>query len=676
MEARSTHAPAALAAILDEVPALVAVMRGDALEIEYANARLRALVHGAAPVGRPAADVLRELMDPPSAAAYATAMRQVHETGQPAVVGAAPVRFAGAVALSYFDLSALPLPDRGGVVLHAIDVTDIVEARRRVDVAESRYTRLVESNVVGVTVTRGGAVVEANEPFRRLVGRDAAEIEAGLPWRELLSPARFETERAHDREIHATGVAVPHEMQLLRPDGTTVTALMTAAALPDDAVLGVFFDVTAGKAAERAASEALARETSARAAAEQATARIARLQEATSALASTSTSGDVARTLVRHGLEAAEASAGVLVRGATQAKMQVLHAVGMPVGRVDLWRDFPATMPSALMFALRTRDAVELADPSAVAAACPELAGDDIGTGAALALPLLADGRVLGALLLTFRSPGLPDAETLALLDTLMGLGAAALDRAQLYEDRVYVADRLQQGLLPQQLPELPGLDVAVSYRSIAGGGEVGGDFYDLFPSGEGRWTVAVGDVCGKGTEAAVVTGLARHTVRAAAQLLGGPADTLSFLNDALRMGVKRPPFCTVAVADLERDGGDWRARVSSGGHPFPLVLRRGGRIEEVELTGTMLGVDADPRLGEADVRLGPGDALVLYTDGVTDARAEGGERFGEERLHRTLLLGAGGGAGGIVAAVDGAVRDHHRGPAADDRAVIVLLVT
>ena len=155
----------------------------------------------------------------------------------------------------------------------------------------------------------------------------------------------------------------------------------------------------------------------------------------------------------------------------------------------------------------------------------------------------------------------------------------------------------------------------------------VGGDFYDLFQSDDGSWAVVVGDVCRQGSTAAAVTGLARYTLRAAAIQESRPSRVLGFLNDAIRR--QRPnEFCSVAFARLEPNGARGaKAVLAAGGHPLPLVLRADGAVEPVGSHGTLLGVAPDPELSDATVELAPGDALVLYTDGLTDAYAPAPDR-------------------------------------------------
>jgi serine phosphatase RsbU (regulator of sigma subunit)/integral membrane sensor domain MASE1/anti-sigma regulatory factor (Ser/Thr protein kinase) len=222
-----------------------------------------------------------------------------------------------------------------------------------------------------------------------------------------------------------------------------------------------------------------------------------------------------------------------------------------------------------------------------------------------------------------------PD-ERLLLAQTFVGVAgvtalllAAVITERRHVEDIVeYIADTLQESLLPARLPEVPGVQAAVDFRPASERHVVGGDFYDLFQADDGSWAVVVGDVTGKGAPAAAVTGLARYTLRAAAVQETRPSRVLEFLNDAIRR--QRPSeFCSVAFARLETNGASGaRAVLASAGHPLPLVLRAEGTVEPIGVHGTLLGVVPDPVLTDATVELLPGDALVLYTDGLTDAYA------------------------------------------------------
>jgi serine phosphatase RsbU (regulator of sigma subunit) len=196
---------------------------------------------------------------------------------------------------------------------------------------------------------------------------------------------------------------------------------------------------------------------------------------------------------------------------------------------------------------------------------------------------------------------------------------AEALDNAWLTEQQRHIAATLQGALLPPRLPEIEGLSVAVRYWAAGGASQVGGDFYDVFGIGDGRWAIVIGDVCGTGPNAAAVIAIARHTIRAAAKHGADHRAVLDWLNDALHAG-NRDLFCTAVFSTLERiDGRAWRYTAVAGGHPLPVVVRADGTATTVGAPGTLLGVMPAIEATSTEVNLGPGDTLVLYTDGLTD---------------------------------------------------------
>ncbi|MFF4381203.1 PP2C family protein-serine/threonine phosphatase [Kitasatospora sp. NPDC001547] len=203
----------------------------------------------------------------------------------------------------------------------------------------------------------------------------------------------------------------------------------------------------------------------------------------------------------------------------------------------------------------------------------------------------------------------------------------AALRQAQ--HDRQRLAEALatlQRSLVPSSLPAVPGLEAAVYYHT-ASPDRLGGDFYDLFPVGGGRWAFFLGDVCGKGPEAASLTSLTRYTLRAAALHDPEPAAALSTLNAVLHehyAAAGDPRYCTAVFGLLEREGDDGRVsvRVASGGHPPSLVLRADGSSAFLPTPGGLLvGILPEAPFTTARTVLGPGDCLLLYTDGLTEAR-------------------------------------------------------
>jgi sigma-B regulation protein RsbU (phosphoserine phosphatase) len=193
------------------------------------------------------------------------------------------------------------------------------------------------------------------------------------------------------------------------------------------------------------------------------------------------------------------------------------------------------------------------------------------------------------------------------------------------------LAHTLQQTLMPPSLPHISGLDLVAVYRAAGDGTGVGGDFYDVFEIGADDWVVVLGDVCGKGVDAAVVTALVRHTLRAVSVRTSNPAEVLQVLDDVLQHHPAERS-CTVALLRLRRDAEGWNACISLGGHPQPLLLRSGSPASSVGETGSLVGAFPEAEFAEADVRLEPGDTLLLFTDGVTEARS-GGQLYGDARL-------------------------------------------
>ncbi|MFF0967098.1 PP2C family protein-serine/threonine phosphatase [Streptomyces sp. NPDC003703] len=196
----------------------------------------------------------------------------------------------------------------------------------------------------------------------------------------------------------------------------------------------------------------------------------------------------------------------------------------------------------------------------------------------------------------------------------------------------------LQRTLLPPALDDVPGLDVAAHYH-IASADEVGGDFYDLFPLAHGTWGLFLGDVCGKGAAAAAVTSLARYTLRAAAVYDPDPAAVLGNLNTVLNQkhhGTD-PRFCTVIFGLLTPDGdeGAFQITLASGGHPPAVLMRADGSADHLHTPGgQLIGVLPHAHIATTTVRLDPGDTLLLYTDGLTEAHTDrSGGRYGDEAL-------------------------------------------
>jgi sigma-B regulation protein RsbU (phosphoserine phosphatase) len=251
-----------------------------------------------------------------------------------------------------------------------------------------------------------------------------------------------------------------------------------------------------------------------------------------------------------------------------------------------------------------------------------------------------------------------------------------ARQRAQESEARARVlAQTLQQSLIPSALPPVGGLEVAGGYRPAGQGDEVGGDFYDLFETASNEWGLILGDVCGKGAEAAVVTSLARYTVRAVAAEDRRPSTILRKLNAALlRQGTDR--FCTAVYVRVHRGpGGRFRLTVCLGGHAAPLRVTADGTVSAVGRPGHLLGVLDEVNLVDDSLRLDSGDTLLLFTDGVNEARG-GGEFFDEARLRGLLSESCGLDAQAITDRIMERVLAFQDDRPRDDVAIVALKAT
>ena len=255
-----------------------------------------------------------------------------------------------------------------------------------------------------------------------------------------------------------------------------------------------------------------------------------------------------------------------------------------------------------------------------------------------MCVPLTARGRTLGALTLVSAGSGRRfGPQDLALAEELARRAGLALDNARLFAERDHVARALQSSLLPPTLPVIPRVRLAGRYRAAGEGNEVGGDFYDVFQVGRNAWSVVLGDVSGKGPEAAAIAGLSRHTLRAVAMKQRTPRRLLASLHDTLATGEGQGEFCTVCCGllqpNLQPERGA-RFTIACAGHPPPVIRRADGSVELMTCTGPLLGVPLrNVTFRQQVVDLLPGDIVVMYTDGVTEAHHRGQELFGEDRL-------------------------------------------
>jgi serine phosphatase RsbU (regulator of sigma subunit)/PAS domain-containing protein len=299
-----------------------------------------------------------------------------------------------------------------------------------------------------------------------------------------------------------------------------------------------------------------------------------------------------------------------------------------------------------------------------------------VGLRSGMVVPMIARGRTLGAITFaTSESQRLFDEDDLELGRQIAARAALAVDNARLYDDRSYIARRLQESLLPRSLPQIEGVELAARFRAAGESNDVGGDFYDVFELGPGSWCAVIGDVSGKGPDAATVTAQARYTLRAAALHETSPKRLLSELNEALLRQGMTDHFCTVVAVRLDIEPGTpGRLVACSGGHPLPMLVRADGRAEAVGRPGTLLGVVADPDLVEVEIEMHPDDALVLYTDGVTEARAP--ERvYGIEDLAALLEAVPTRDASSLAGAIEQEALSARDREPRDDIAILVLRI-
>jgi serine phosphatase RsbU (regulator of sigma subunit) len=499
---------------------------------------------------------------------------------------------------------------------------------------ELLFQALFDANIIGVVIADAERVLEANDAFLRTARLNRDDVDAGLVgW------------------SHAARVGGPVETTFTRPDGSVVPVLIGAAT-----VHPVPFRMVALVLDLSEPSRSLD--------------RITRLHALSSALSAALSADDVAHAIVTHGMEATDASCGVL--GLPERhELLLAHrhrfgAAGSAPPRLP--RDAAAPMPEAM----RTGVPVLLGSRAEWLERFPAIPprGD---FEAFAAVPLMGDAGAVGCLGFGFDDVREFEPADVELLKVVARQGAQALERAALYEQRAHVARTLQHGLLPTELPYVPGLEIATAYHPLGAGDQVGGDFYDVFATEQG-WSAVIGDVCGKGVEAAVVTGMVRHTLRALELTDHQPDAVLGRLNQAVRRHGPGDRFCSLALVHLSRVGGGFRAEIGNAGHPPPMVRRADGVVEEIDVSGNLLGIDDAMRAESRSCLLGPGDVLVLYTDGIIEARRHG-ELFGYERLADALADADGEPAHVVAERINDAVSAFAPGPAADDRALLVVRV-
>ena len=322
---------------------------------------------------------------------------------------------------------------------------------------------------------------------------------------------------------------------------------------------------------------------------------------------------------------------------------------------------------------LHTGEAVfyaEIPDEMLVAAAMDERHLEllrAVGFHSALIVPMRLGERILGAMTLVGAESGRAlDRFDLELSEQVAARAAVAIENSRLYSARSSIARTLQQSLLPEQLPEITGYELASIYLPGVETSMVGGDFYDVWAVRD-SWLIVIGDVTGKGIDAAALTALVRHTVRTASEFDASPSALLEFVDRTL----KKRPVLSVCTAMCVRLQGD-RATLAVGGHPLPLHVSTEG-VRELGEHGPLLGAFADACWREHEVHLKPGATLLAYTDGITDAQGQGDVRFGLGRLREAVAELADRPAAEVVDGLARRLAEFQTGAHSDDTAAIAL---
>jgi PAS domain S-box-containing protein len=596
------------------------------------------------------------------------------------------------------ELYVSPVHDDEGRLTNFVGVqNDITERRKFEDVlreSEERFRATFEHAAIGAAqVGIDGRWLRVNQRLGEIVGYEPEEL-LQTTFQEITHPEDLEKDLAHMRRLLADELRTyTMEKRYLRRDGSIVWVNLTVSLMRDASGEPAYFivaieDISERKKAQEERDLLLVKEQLARAEAVEARRRLALLAAAGPALSAsldyTETLERITRLLVPEladwclldGVEEDGTINQVAAAHADPAKESLLK-------RLRGHRRFGEDDPESTSQVLRTGEPVLI----------PELPNADfyereLGSGehldvllqleprSLMCVPLLARGRTIGAItLISSRPDRRYGEEDLALAEDLAYRCALAADNARLYRDRSEIASVLQRSLLPPHLPEIPGIEVGAEYLPVGEANEVGGDFYDLINTVEDGWICAIGDVRGKGVEAASVTALARYTIRAVTLKDDRPSEVLTALNEAMLRQLSEDRFCTAACIRLEpRDGSPGVGiDVSRAGHPAPLLVRPDGTVEEVGPPGKVLGVFDDAELEDASLRLMPGEAIVLYTDGVTEARSPCGDFFGDERLRCLLRSCSSLDAEDIAARIKNVVLDFQEGYPRDDLAVLVL---
>jgi len=520
--------------------------------------------------------------------------------------------------------------------------SQIEELVGQVEAERSTMNQILQQMPSGVIVTDGeGNLTLQNTRSRQLL---ASDFDLGLGLESFISEAPWIGRRpdgvvyAPDeyplvRAVRDGEVVLGERITIERDDGSSV--ILEVDATPIRASTG---EVIVGAVASfQDVSERI--ETQDRLA--RSTRRLTQIQSVTDAALSGLGVDELADQLLRKVREVLEADSATLLLLDRTGSMLIEHTT---VGAQTDGAAIPIPMGSGIAGTIAsTMSPLVVEDLSTYEVERPWLVRS---MRSLMGVPLVYQGEVKGVIHVATRTRRRFTTDEIEVAELAANRIAAALERASLYDSRSAMAQALQRSLLPSSLPEIDGVELAALYHPFSPDHEISGDFYDVYPHGEGTWGVVVGDVSGKGPKAAAIMGLAAHTMRALARYESRPSAVLAALNDTLLAAerVTEEQFCTACEMRLRSEPGHLRITLCLAGHPPPLLMRADGSVEEAGLPGTLLGSFRDPELHDVVLDLRPGDALVAYTDGLVERRDVGideGQRTLAELLSTCTELSA-----------------------------------
>ena len=521
-----------------------------------------------------------------------------------------------------------------GQLLERVHVDEAIAA------SEARKAAILDAALDAVvTADAEGRILEANNAITTLLGWPVADLIGARIGEVIVPPELRDRHEAGLRRYVETGesqiIGRRIEVEALHRDGRRIPVELTVnrVDMPGPPILTAFLrDVSERRRIEAERAGFLESERTARASAEAAWQRLRLVSDVSELLAAVFNYPEAFERLADR-VVASIANLclidtldqhGRLVRVAARHRDRRRQPVADRLAR-EFPPDADGPHPAASVIRTATSSFSPVMSEEFLRATCRNEEHFEIvrqlGFESYITVPLVARARILGALTLVSTDPAHRYTEQdVAVAEEIARRAAVRIDNARLYAERDRVAHVLQQGLLPQRLPGVPRLDLAARYFPAGEGIEAGGDFYDAFAAGRNRWGLVIGDVCGKGPEAAAGMGLARPALRALARAYRRPARLLRALNEELLDQTSDGRFLTVAYVQARVDGESGVGLTTClAGHPPGILVSAGGRVRAVGLPGTLLGVFTEVRLREQRVRMLPGDVLVLYTDGLAD---------------------------------------------------------